>query len=106
MILDLPLQERDRKGLPDGDAEAALRSLLDAMAQEKERRRNAQRIGIARAKERGVSFGRPRAELPEGFESACKAFVEKKLTGKEAARQCGMPVSTFYRKAREKKGQV
>ncbi len=99
MVLDLPLQETDKNELPDGNAEVALRNLLEAMAKEKERRRNAQRIGIARAKERGVSFGRPRTELPEGFEVAYRAFAEKRLTGKEAASQCGMPVSTFYRKA-------
>ena len=60
----------------------------------------------AAAKARGVRFGRPRKELPENFEEVSAEWREKKLTLRQAAEQCNMPMSTFYDKARErKKGQ-
>ena len=38
--------------------------------------------------------------LPENFEECCKAWKEGKLTGKAAAKKCGMPLSTFRSKAK------
>ncbi len=57
--------------------------------------------GIAAAKAKGVKFGRPPLPLPDNFYEVHKAWRSKKLTLKEAANACNMPVGTFYGKARK-----
>ncbi len=57
--------------------------------------------GIAAAKAKGVKFGRPPLPLPDNFYEIHKAWRSKKLTLKEAANACNMPVGTFYGKARK-----
>ena len=61
--------------------------------------RKRQAEGIAAAKVKGVKFGRPPIPLPDNFYPVHKAWRAKKLTLKQAAAACGMPVGTFYRKA-------
>lgn len=63
--------------------------------------RQRQAEGIAAAKAKGVKFGRPPLPLPENFYEIHKAWREKKITLKEAAEACKMPVGTFYGKARK-----
>ena len=55
--------------------------------------------GIAAAKAKGVKFGRPPIPLPDNFYPVHKAWRAKKMTLKQAAATCGMPVGTFYSKA-------
>ena len=57
--------------------------------------------GIAAAKAKGVKFGRPPLPLPDHFYEVHKAWRSKKLTLKQAAEACNMPVGTFYGKARK-----
>lgn len=59
--------------------------------------RKRQAEGIAAAKVKGVKFGRPPIPLPDNFYPVHKAWRAKKLTLKQAAAACGMPVGTFYR---------
>ena len=61
--------------------------------------RQRQAEGIAAAKARGVRFGRPPKPLPENFAVVCKDWQDGKITGVEAARRCGMPLSTFRYRA-------
>ena len=70
--------------------------------------RQRQAEGIAAAKERGVRFGRPcrprfgrtPRPLPENFHEVCQKWCMKKLSVTEAARECGMPQTTFYERAK------
>ena len=55
--------------------------------------------GIAAAKARGVRFGRPPKPLPAGFHSAYQNWKAGKITGTAAAKECGMPLSTFRYRA-------
>ncbi|MEH2942156.1 recombinase family protein [Lachnospiraceae bacterium KK002] len=57
--------------------------------------------GIAAAKARGVRFGRPALPYPDNFQNIYYAWREKKITLRQAAEACGMPVGTFYGKARK-----
>ena len=72
----------------------------------KDRIRRRQAEGIAAAKARGVRFGRPPRPLPENYLSAYRRWKAGAITGTAAARECGMPLSTFryraeaYEKAR------
>ena len=57
------------------------------------------REGFQAAKAAGAIAGRPRSPLPDGFEKARSAWLDGRLTTAEAAAQCGMPYSTFRRRA-------
>jgi len=57
--------------------------------------------GIAAAKARGVRFGRPALPYPDNFQNIYYAWREKKITLRQAVEACGMPVGTFYGKARK-----
>ena len=70
-----------------------------AAQNEREYIRRRQADGIAAAKARGVMFGRKPLPLPENFHEVHRAWRTKKLTLKEAAAACNMPVGTFYGKA-------
>mgnify|MGYP001072711221 CR=1 FL=1 len=57
--------------------------------------------GIAAAKAKGVKFGRPSRSVPDNFDEVHREWREKKITLKEAAKACDMPVGTFYGKIRK-----
>ena len=61
--------------------------------------RQRQAEGIAAAKARGVKFGRPALPLPDNFREIHKAWREKKIPLRLAAKACNMPEGTFYYKA-------
>ena len=64
--------------------------------------RGRQREGIEAARVRGVHLGRPPKPLPPAFEIAYNKWSKRKISGERAAKLCGMAVSTFYRKAKER----
>lgn len=63
--------------------------------------RQRQAEGIAAAKAKGVKLGRKPLPLPENFYEVHRAWRSKKLTLKQVAAACNMPVGTFYGKARK-----
>ena len=63
--------------------------------------RSRQREGIEAAKEKGVKFGRPRAEAPDSFREIYEKWKRREITVSEAADICGVSRSTFYRFVRE-----
>ena len=56
---------------------------------------------VAAAKAKGVKFGRPSRSVPDNFDEVHREWREKKITLKEAAKACDMPVGTFYGKIRK-----
>ena len=62
----------------------------------REERRKKQAEGIAKAKAKGVSFGRKSKPLPDNFEEARQLWLKRELNLKDAAKHCGLPESTFY----------
>ena len=68
--------------------------------------RQRQREGIAMAKRRGIHLGRPLKKLPSKFVQIYDQWWRRQITGKEAARRCRMPLSTFYRKAKEHRDAI
>lgn len=102
LILDMPLLDTRTKGrdLTGTFIADLVLQILSYVAQtERENIRQRQMEGIAAAKRQGVKFGRPALPLPDNFDEIHKAWREKKLTLKQAARECGMPEGTFYSKA-------
>ncbi len=102
-VLDMPLLDtRRRKDLMGTFLSDIVLQVLSFVA-ENERRsiRQRQAEGIAAAKARGVAFGRPAFPYPENFKEVHRDWRMKKLTLRQAADACGMPVGTFYGKARK-----
>ena len=96
-VIDMPLldtrQGRDLMGTFIADL---VLQILSFVAQsERENIRKRQEQGIAAAKARGVRFGRPPKPLPESYHSAYQRWMAGAITGSAAARECGMPLSTF-----------
>ena len=51
------------------------------------------------AKARGVKFGRPKKEMPDNFGELATMWFNGQITGSEAARKCGVALSTFRNRA-------
>lgn len=104
VILDMPLLDtRADKNLVGTLISDIVLQLLAFVAQtERENIKQRQREGIDVAMARGVRFGRPKRELPDGFEEAFQAYLNGKIAGTEAAKKCGLPYGTFYTYARQR----
>lgn len=101
MVLDMPLLDTRRgKDLMGTFLSDIVLQVLSFVAEnERQSIRQRQAEGIAAAKARGVRFGRPPKPLPENFIGIYRSWKSGNLTGTEAAKQCGMPLSTFRYKA-------
>ena len=103
VVLDMPLLDTRRgKDLMGTFLSDIVLQVLSFVAEnERTNIRQRQAEGIAAAKARGVKFGRRPLPLPDNFYEVHKAWWAKKLTLKQAAVACNMPVGTFYGKARK-----
>ncbi len=102
-VIDMPiLDTRREKNLLGTFISDLVLALLSYVAEnERATIRQRQAEGIAAAKARGVHFGRMPKPLPENFYEVYQQWKMKKITVSEAARQCGMPQSTFFNRARK-----
>ena len=103
VVLDMPLLDTRRgKDLMGTFLSDIVLQVLSFVAEnERVNIRQRQAEGIAAAKAKGVLFGRRPLPLPENFHEVRRAWRAKKLTLKQAAAACHMPVGTFYGKARK-----
>lgn len=103
VVLDMPLLDTRRGKDLMGTflSDTVLQVLSFAAENERTNIRQRQAEGIAAAKAKGVKFGRPPLPLLDNFYEVHKAWRMKKITLKEAAEACNMPVGTFYGKARK-----
>lgn len=69
-------------------------------------RKERQKEGIKKAREKGVTFGRPRLEEPKNFEKICNRVLSRELSAILAAEACGMGLSTFYRRINRYKEEL
>ncbi len=101
VVLDMPLLDTRRgKDLMGTFLSDIVLQVLSFVAEnERVNIRQRQAEGIAAAKARGVRFGRPPRPLPENFPSAYRRWKSKRITGTAAARECGMPLTTFRYRA-------
>ena len=102
VVLDMPLLDtRQGKDLMGTFLSDIVLQVLSFVAEnERTNIKQRQAEGIAAAKAQGVRFGRPPLPLPDNFYEVHKAWRSKKITLKQAAAACNMPVGTFYGKAR------
>ncbi len=101
VVIDMPiLDTRREKNLLGTFISDLILALLSYVAESEYRTiHQRQAEGIAAAKARGFKFGRPPKPLPDNFHEVYQKWKTGKLSVAEAARQCGMPRSTFYYKA-------
>lgn len=101
VVLDMPLLDTRRgKDLMGTFLSDIVLQVLSFVAEnERVNIRQRQAEGIAAAKARGVRFGRPPAPLPENFHGVYQRWRAGKITGAEAAKECGMAISTFRYRA-------
>lgn len=100
-IVDMPILDTRRgKDLLGTFISDLVLQLLSFVAEnERTNIKQRQAEGIAAAKAKGVRFGRPPKPLPENFHSAYQRWKQGEITGTAAARECGMPLSTFRYRA-------
>ena len=103
VMLDMPLLDTRRgKDLMGTFLSDIVLQVLSFVAEnERTNIKQRQAEGIAAAKAQGIKFGRPPLPLPDNFYEVHKAWRSKKITLKQAAEACNMPVGTFYGKARK-----
>lgn len=100
-VLDMPLLNTD--GAQEDLTGAFISDLvlqILAYVAETERAfiKQRQAEGIAIAKDKGIVFGRPRKEIPIGFEHSYYMWKEGMISKREAARRANMSYTTFYRR--------
>ena len=97
VVLDMPLLDTRRgKDLMGTFLSDIVLQVLSFVAEnERANIRQRQAEGSAAAKARGVRFGRPPRPLPENYYSAYQRWKSGSITGTAAAKECGMPLSTF-----------
>ena len=103
VVLDMPLLDTRRGKDLMGTflSDIVLQVLSFAAENERTNIKQRQAEGIAAAKAQGIKFCRPPLPLPDNFYEVHKAWRSKKITLKQAAEACNMPVGTFYGKARK-----
>jgi len=103
-VIDMPLLDtrngRDLMGAFIADL--VLQILSFAAQNERENIHERQLQGIEAARVRGVQFGRPPKPLPENFGEMVQKWKEGELNASAAAAACGMPLSTFLYRARQR----
>ena len=100
VVLDMPLL--DTREQPDGItgtfmADLVLQILSYVAQLERENIKQRQAEGIASARLRGVRFGRPALERPDGYNDVIKSFEGDEVTRREAATPLNVSASTFDR---------
>lgn len=96
VVLDIPVLDtrEERDGITGVLIADIVLQLLSYVAQiERENIRQRQAEGIAAAKARGVSFGRPRKKRPANYQETREAFWGGRITRKEAAARCNIRTS-------------
>jgi DNA invertase Pin-like site-specific DNA recombinase len=101
VVLDMPLLDTRRgKDLLGTFISDLVLQLLSFVAEnERSNIKQRQAEGIAAAKARGVKFGRPARSLPGNYHQVYQRWKQGEITCAAAARECGMPLSTFRYRA-------
>ena len=102
VVLDMPLLDtRIGKDLTGTLISDLVLQILSYVAEsEYQNIKQRQREGILAAKNNGVKFGRPRIEVSSSFYLAFERWNRGELSLKEAAKESGLSLSTFYRRAK------
>ncbi len=103
VVIDMPLLDTRRgKDLMGTFLSDIVLQVLSFVAENEHKNiRQRQKEGIEAARQRGVQFGRPQKRMPDNFEQVCIRWIKKEISGEEAAKECNIPRTTFYRWAKD-----
>lgn len=97
VVIDMPLLDtrrgKDLMGTFLSDIVLQILSFVSENERSNIKQRQAE--GIAAAKAKGIRFGRPPKPIPDNFYLVYRQWKKGTLTGSQAAKECGMPLSTF-----------
>ena len=98
-VLDMPLlsSTADHRVMDGFVSEVMLELLTYLTQKEHEIRQERQADGIAKAKARGVRFGKPALERPEGYNTIREMWAAGDLSARVAARQLEVSHQTFLK---------
>lgn len=99
LVLDMPLLDtRDKADNLVGRfiSDVVLQLLSFVAENERQNIRARQAEGIALAKQRGISFGRPKKKYTEMFVEVTELYIEKKIALSDALDLLDVRPSTFY----------
>jgi DNA invertase Pin-like site-specific DNA recombinase len=104
-VLDMPLldtrRDKDLMGTFIADLVLQVPSFVAHSERDSIRKRQAEGIAAARARARGVRFGRPVTGPPEGFAALVREWERGRLPIAELLSRSGLKEATFYRRLRE-----
>ncbi|MEW4281711.1 recombinase family protein [Priestia megaterium] len=108
VVLDMPLldttQYKDSLGTFIADL---VLQILSWMAQEeRDRIRKRQREGIDVALTKGISFGRPKAQVSEEFIEAYNRWKQKEITAVQAMKEANIKKTTFYKLVKQYENKI
>ena len=101
VVIDMPLLDTRIEGknlVGKFIADVVLQVLSFVAQNERETMRQRQAEGIRMAKLRGVKFGRPPKDIPDGFKEIVKLYKQGKITSSKACELSGLTRGTFFRK--------
>lgn len=102
-VLDLPTTMMDCPAGQEWVWDMVNNILIEVLGtiaqQEREMTHSRQAEGIAAAKSKGVTFGRPKAEKPDNWSAVMELWDSGKITAKKAMEMTGTKRTTFYKLA-------
>jgi DNA invertase Pin-like site-specific DNA recombinase len=106
VVIDMPLLDtrREKNLLGTFIADLVLQILSYVSETERETTKQRQREGIEAAKLKGVQFGRPSKDYPDNWETLVEKYENGEISAKDAAHECDITASTFYRRVNKMRG--
>ena len=103
VVLDMPLLNTQGEGNLDKNFIADLVLQILSYVAEKERLaiKERQRQGIEAAQAKGVKFGRPKTQKPEGFDEVVNKWQSGEITATAAMKLLKLSKHSFYRLVKE-----
>lgn len=101
-VLDMPLLDtrREKNLMGTFIADLVLQVLSFVAETERNNIRSRQAQGIAAARARGVHLGRRENPVPKNFDEWAMKYAKSEVSGQRAAKELGMPYTTFMLKAK------
>lgn len=99
-ILDIPttmIDCREQSWVMDMVSNILIEVMSTIAEEERVKNHQRQAEGIEAARARGVQFGRPRLQKPEGYEEVMQKVADGTLKADEAMEQLGLKRSSYYK---------
>lgn len=108
VVLDMPLLDTTqyKDSLGTFIADLVLQILSWIAQEERDRIRKRQREGIDAALNKGVSFGRPKAQVSKEFIEVYNRWKQKEITAVQAMEETNVKKTTFYKLVKQHENNI